>query len=140
MTKREVLQDLSKVFDPLGFAAPVVIRAKILMQQLWMRKVAWDEPLDETICKEWISIASDLRAVTGVSVSRCYFSTSVIQPVLHFFADASLKAYGAVVFLTQGNEVSFIVAKSRVAPLKQLTLPRLELMAALVATRLTHTL
>ena len=57
--------------------------------------------------------------------------------MLHSFADASLKAYGAVVFLTQGNEVSFIIAKSRVAPLKQLTLPRLELMAALVATRLT---
>ena len=66
-----------------------------------MRKVVWDEPLDEMICKEWISIVSDLRAVTGVSVSRCYFSTSVIQPVLHSFANSTLKAYGAVVFLTQ---------------------------------------
>ena len=56
--------------------------------------------------------------------------------MLHCFADASLKAYGAVVFLIQGNEVSFVMAKSHVAPLKQLTLPRLELMAALVTTRL----
>ena len=138
VTKREVLQDLSKIFDPLGLAAPVVIRAKILMQKLWIHKVAWDEPLDEEIHKEWIDVASDLKSVTQLSVSRRYFSSAFVQPVLHSFADASLKAYGAVVFLTQGDEVSFIVAKSRVAPLKELTLPRLELMAALVATRLTH--
>ena len=138
VTKREVLQNLSKIFDPLGFAAPVVIRAKILMQQLWLCKVGWDEPLQEELLKGWLEIASDLKAVRGFSVKRCYFSTSADQPVLHSFADASLKAYGAVVFLTQGNEVSFIIAKSRVAPLKQLTLPRLELMAALVATRLTR--
>ena len=138
VTKREVLQDLSKIFDPLGLAAPVVIRAKILMQKLWIRKVAWDEPLDEEIHKEWIDVASDLKSVTELSVIRRYFSSAFVQPVLHSFADPSLKAYGAVVFLTQGDEVSFIVAKSHVAPLKELTLPRLELMAALVATRLTH--
>ena len=61
-----------------------------------------------------------------------------MQPVLHSFVDASPKAYGAVVFLTQGDGVSFVVAKSHVVPLEQLTLPHLELMAALVATRLTH--
>ena len=51
VTKGEVLQDLSKIFDPLGFAAPVVIRAKILMQQLWLCKVGWDEPLQEELLK-----------------------------------------------------------------------------------------
>ena len=89
MTKREVLQDLSKTFDPLSLAAPVVIRAKILMQKLWIHKVAWDEPLDEEIHKEWIDVASDLKSVTGLSVSRRYFSSAFMQPVLHSFADAA---------------------------------------------------
>ena len=105
VTKREVLQDLSKIFDPLGFATPVIIRAKILMQQLWLCKVGWDEPLQEEMQKDWVEIASDLKTISGFCVKRCYFSSSVAQPVLHCFADASLNAYGAVVFVIQGNEV-----------------------------------
>ena len=135
---RTVLQDLSKIFDPLGFVAPVVVRAKILMQKLWQCKIAWDEPLSEDHQTEWKDIAINLKEATGLSVRRCYFTLPTKQPVVHCFADASPRAYGAVVFLTQQNQVSFVTAKSRVAPLKQLTLPRLELMAALVATRLTH--
>ena len=96
MTKREVLQDLSKIFDPLGLAAPVVITAKILMQKLWIHKIVWDEPLDEEIHKEWIDVASDLKSVTGLSVSRRY----LLCNQCYSFADASLKA---VVFLTQGD-------------------------------------
>ena len=137
-TKREVLQDISKIFDPLGLAAPVVIRAKLLMQKLWICQVTWDEPLSEDLCTEWREIATDLVAVTRLSIRRRYFEVPFTHPVLHCFADASLKAYGAVVFFVLQNEVSFVAAKSRVAPLKQLTLPRLELMAALVATRLTQ--
>ena len=138
VTKREVLQDLSKVFDPLGFVAPVVIRAKMLMQTLWQLKVTWDEPLQENIQAQWKDIAGDLKTATAFSVSRCYFIARMTCPVVHCFVDASEHAYGAVVFLTQGNEVSFVAAKTRVAPLKTLTIPRLELMAALVGTRLTH--
>ena len=103
VTKREVLQDLSKVFDPLGFAAPVVTRANILMQQLWLCKVGWDEPVQNNLHKDWLEIASDLKTVSELSVRQCYFFTVVDQPVLHSFADASMKAYGAVVFLTQGH-------------------------------------
>ena len=116
----------------------MVIRAKLLMQKLWICQVAWDEPLSEELCTEWKEIATDLVAVTRLSIRRCYFDAPFTHPVVHCFADASQKAYGAVVFLVLQNEVSFVAAKSRVAPLKQLTLPRLELMAALVATRLTQ--
>jgi len=57
--------------------------------------------------------------------------------VIHCFADASQKTYGAIIFITDKEQTSFVLAKTHVAPLKQLTLPRLELMAALIATRLT---
>ena len=84
-------------------------------------------------------IVDELQKATHISISRCYFPTGQgcnIQE-LHTFADASLKAYGAVVYIPQGSQVSFVIAKTRVAPLSKLTLPKLELMAALVATRLT---
>ena len=138
ITKREILQDLSKVFDPLGFIAPIVIRGKILMQKLWQLKVTWDEPLNDNIHAEWKNAATDVKKATQFSVSRCYFNTHVSHPSIHCFVDASQQAYGAIVFLVQGNQTSFVISKTRVAPLKALTIPRLELMAALVGTRLTH--
>ena len=138
VTKREVLQNLSKVFDPLGFVAPVIIRAKMLMQTLWQQKVTWDEPLQDNLQVQWKDIANDLKTATQLSVSRRYLAARMSSPVVHCFADASQYAYGAVVYFTQDNEVSFVAAKTRVAPLKELTIPRLELMAALVASRLTN--
>ena len=138
VTKREVLQNLSKVFDPLGFVAPVIIRAKMLMQTLWQQKVTWDEPLQDNLQVQWKDIANDLKTATQLSVSRCYLAARMNSPAVHCFADASQYAYGAVVYFTQDNEVSLVAAKTRVAPLKELTIPRLELMAALVASRLTN--
>ena len=138
ITKREVLRDLSKIFDPLGFIAPVVMRAKMLMQKLWQLKVTWDEPLNDDLQSEWKNIATDLKNAKQFSVSRCYFNACITHPSIHCFADASQHAYGAIVFLIQDNHASFVIAKTRVAPLKVLTIPRLELLAALVATCLTH--
>ena len=138
VTKREVLQDLSKIFDPLGFVAPVVIQAKMLMQKLWQLKVTWDKPLNNDLQAQWTDIATDLKKASQLTVSRCYFDTRMTHPVIHCFADASQHAYGAIVFFTQDSQVSFVTAKTRVAPLKALTIPRLELMAALITTRLTN--
>ena len=132
------MQDLSKIFDPLGFVAPVVIQAKIMMQKLWQLKITWDEPLDDDLQTQWRHIATDLKSTAKFPVSRCYFDARMPHSTIHCFADASQQAYGAVVFFTQNNHVSFVIAKARVAPLKSITIPRLELMAALVATRLTH--
>ena len=138
VTKREVLQNLSKVFDPLGFVASVIIRAKMLMQTLWQQKVMWDEPLQDNLQVQWKNIANDLKTATHLSVSRRYLAARMSSPVVHCFADASQYAYGAVVYFTQDNEVSFVAAKTRVAPLKELTIPRLKLMAALVANFVTN--
>lgn len=140
VTKRKILQDSSKIFDPLGFLSPITIRAKLLIQELWQKNMDWDEPLDQPTTNNWNSIANDLQIAAKATIPRCYFdhnnSNNIHFPQLHVFADASTKAYGAVVYIQQGNHTSFVIAKTRVAPLKQLTLPKLELMAALVATRL----
>ena len=137
ITKREILYHQSKIFDPLGFIAPVVIRGKILIQKLWQSKVTWDEPLSDDLQIEWKKVAADLNEAKQFTVSRWYFDTHVTHPTLHCFADASQHAYGAIVFFVQGKQVSFVLAKTRVAPLKALTIPRLELMATLVGARLT---
>ncbi len=137
-TKREVLQESSKVFDPIGLTAPVTIRSKLLMQKLWQRHTEWDEPLDNELHKEWQGIVNDIKQLPHFTITRSYFTTTfdTHSVELHLFADASVKAYGSVAFLLLQQQTSFVMAKSRVAPLKQCTLPRLELMAALVAARL----
>ena len=141
ITKREVLRESCKVFDPLGLLSPVTIRAKTFMQSLWQRNVEWDEPQADDDQWKWLSIAEDIQDAKGVQIPRHYFqiTNDAKQPDgLHVFADASLTAYGAVAFLCRGSNTSFVIAKSRVAPLKPLTLPKLELMGALTAARLCN--
>ena len=126
------------MFDPLGLAVPVTIRAKLLIQTLWQKQLQWDEPLEPDLCEQWQSIISDIKQLPQFHVNRRYFTTTYERNSvqLHVFADASTKAYGAVAFLKFQQETSFVMAKTRVAPLKCPTLPRLELMAALTATHL----
>ncbi|XP_065890355.1 uncharacterized protein [Dysidea avara] len=135
--KREVLKDTSKLFDPLGITSPVSVRAKLFMQKLWQLRVEWDEPLDANIRDEWNIIISDIQRLSELTIDRCYLKKVFHRPdiTLHVFADASTKAYGAVAFLVSDDIVTFVMAKNRVAPLKSLTLPKLELMAAVIASR-----
>jgi len=136
-TKRELLQESSKMFDPLGIAAPVTIQAKLLIQKIWTAHIESEEPLGKELAKKWQQIADDLRKLHQYSIHRKYFTefdTSCMA--LHTFSNASLKAYGAIVYLCSQSQTAFVMEKSRIAPLKTQTLPRLELMAALVAARL----
>ncbi len=138
VTKREILKESSKIFDPLGLISPVSVKAKILMQEVWQQNLDWDEPVSQDIRERWLRIANDLIQSINITIPRSYFSPNCSPgPVqLHVFADASPKAYGAVAYVTQAENVSFVMSKSRVAPLKKLSLPRLELMAALIGARL----
>jgi len=137
-TKRQVLKEASKLFDPLGITSPVSVRAKLFMQKLWQMNIEWDEPLDAIIREEWVTIINDIQRLSKLTIDRRYFKRefSRANVTLHVFADASIRAYGAVAFLACGGEVTFVLAKNRVAPLKSLTLPKLELMAAVVASRI----
>ena len=137
ITKRSILQGASKLYDPLGWLSPITIRARILLQDVWKQRINWDDPLDSNFQTRWQHIAVDLQEVATIELPRKYFTLSPNKPIyLHVFADASMKAYGAVAYLQIDGKVAFVMAKSRVAPLKNLTLPRLELKAAVVAAQL----
>lgn len=124
ITKREVLKESSKVFDPLGLLSPVSVRAKTFMQSLWQHNIDWDEPLSDEDQQRWLEIAKNIQEARSQQIPRLYFPTigASEQPDrLHIFADASLTAYGAIAFLCSSNTISFVMAKSRVAPIKLLT-------------------
>ena len=142
-TKREILRWSSGIFDPLGFISPVTIRAKLFLQQLWQEHVNWDSPLNTELSTEWHTIAVNITDAATFPLSRKYAAcvplSKITKTVLHVFADASLKAYGAAAYLQQNNQpASFVMSKSRAAPLKPITLPKLELMAAVLAARLSN--
>ena len=137
VTKRSILQGTSKLYDPLGWLTPITIRARILMQELWKKQVTWDDPLDHDFQSRWQQVTTDLEEATKIVLTCKYFPLSSDKPIcLHVFADASTKAYGAVAYLQSAGNVAFVMAKSRVSPLKNLTLPRLELKAAVTAAHL----
>ena len=137
VTKRSTLQASSKLYDPLGWLSPITVRAKLLIQELWRKQVSWDEPLNDDFNSKWCQIATDIEEAAKTVMTRRYSVMSMDQCVyLHVFADASMKAYGAVAYLQNAERVDFIMAKSRVSPLKDTTLPRLELRAAVTAAHL----
>lgn len=141
-TKREILHHISKIYDPLGLLLPVTIRAKILIQQLWTAKLEWDTVVPELLHQSWNKLAEDINKTMHLTLPRYYFHgnrpmKTNNRPTLHVFVDASTNAYGAAAYICNGNQSSLVLAKSRVAPLKKLTLPRLELLSAVLGSRLS---
>ena len=141
-TKRNVVSVAAKFYDPFGFLSPVVIEFKLFFQELCRMKIGWDDPLNDELLKMWGKLLDGLEGVTALSLSRCYFQgvqERVVSCSLHEFGDASSKAYAAVIYLhvttTTGSYVKFVASKSRVACAKELSIPRLELLAALVLAR-----
>lgn len=148
-TKRSVLQSFARSFDPLGFLTPFTIRIKCLFQEMWERGLSWDEELPPDLTRKWQQWCSELPQLHQLCISRWYRAD--MQPQnshtlkLHVFCDASERAYSAVAHLqgeTKDGEMttSLVASKSRVAPLKRMTLPRLELMGAVIGARLGSTL
>ena len=145
-TKRVILSNISRIFDPLGLASVVTIKARIALQEIWkMKKFEWDDLLPKEMQLTWRKLFTEIEDLKTVQFPRCLQPPSAFgSPELHVFADASILAYGAAAYLvwssSSGREVRLVSAKARVAPLRQTTIPRLELMAALLATRLAKTI
>lgn len=140
-TKRDILSVIAQIFDPLGLLAPCVIVMKILLQQLWLEKLSWDEQISPEINKIWTEIIVNLSGLNNIYVPRRVICDSPKSVEFHIFSDASERAYGACLYVRSSNDngevmVRLLLAKSRVAPLKTTTIPRLELCGALVGTRL----
>ncbi|UYV65534.1 hypothetical protein LAZ67_3004614 [Cordylochernes scorpioides] len=119
-SKRHLLSHISRIFDPIGWLSPVIIRLKILLQSLWKQKFNWDDPLPDTLCSQW---------------------GALLSVELHGFCDSSEVAYAAVFYIISHFKsgqvkVSLIASKTRVAPLKMISIPRLELCAALLLATL----
>ncbi|XP_070526464.1 uncharacterized protein [Cardiocondyla obscurior] len=141
-TKREILSTIAKFYDPMGWGTPTIICAKILIQRLWKLKAAWDELVPPSILTRWQKIYSSLSQLNSLHVPRWIGVESDSASIeLHGFADASSDAYAAVVYarvISSSGTVttSLLVGKSKVAPLKLLSIPRLELSAAVLLAKL----
>lgn len=141
VTKRKVISEIARLFDPLGWVAPCVITAKILIQKLWLAGIDWDDSLPEELLKEWKNYQADLLHLPQIVIPRWVETRSKAVMELQGFCDASNKAYAAVVYLRVIEEdcdvkVHLVTAKTKVAPTKQLSIPRLELMGAVILAKL----
>ncbi|XP_044760231.1 uncharacterized protein LOC123317687 [Coccinella septempunctata] len=145
-TKRHVLRIIMSVFDPLGFLVNFIIRGRILVQDIWRSGIGWDDFIDDDIYKTWLLWLADLQKVISLKIPRCYsLKIPVAESIeLHVFCDSSKKAFAAVAYLriihACGIDISFVFAKARVSPTKPISIPRLELQAAVMGTRIAKTL
>ncbi|XP_054745993.1 uncharacterized protein LOC129250388 [Anastrepha obliqua] len=141
VTKRQQLSDVAKIYDPPGLLAPVVVKGKAICQQLWLSGVDWDDPIPDPLQQEWRRFRDEMPQIRELKVPRWVGAEpSVSSYQLHVFSDASTVAYAAVAYLrveTSGNDVkiSILTAKTKVAPLKKITIPCLELNAARLAAK-----
>ena len=140
-TKRNVVSIIGQIYDPLGYLAPVTISFKVLMQAICKTKLGWDQPLEGDLLSRWKKLIGALRESRALVLPRHYFDGLCVRSArLYGFCDASTAAYAAVVYLVESTyrtgTPSFVVSKTRVAPLKNQTVPRLELMSALLLARL----
>ena len=142
-TKRNVLRVTAGFYDPMGLISPIIVQLKILLQDICKARYRWDTELDSQLKERWCKLITELEMVNSIRIPRCITAKMGDEGQTHElegFGDASNSEYGAVVYLvtkSQGNtHVQLIASKTRVSPLKKQTIPRLELMAALILARL----
>lgn len=139
-TKRTVLKTFSRLYDPFGPFHPFTVTARLLFQTMWKQELPWDNPMDPAMHLVWRKWVNDLPTLEQAHVPRCVTGSDGTVLDLHLFADASPRAYGVAVYVRistdQGPSSRLLIARARIAPLKLLTLPRLELLGCLLAARI----
>lgn len=143
VTKRMVLSTIARCYDPLGLIGPVIVKAKVFLQTLWKEKIDWDDCLSQRLQTAWYNLCSEFE-----EIEKCKFPRRVLTPdghlQVHAFCDASLSAYGVCVYLrSEYNgivDTNLLCSKSRVAPTQVLTIPKLELSAALLLAELMYSI
>lgn len=144
MTMRYILSQIAQLFDPNGYLGPAIVAAKIIMQNLWKLRIGWDVQVPQEIAQNWLELQAQLPALTHIRIPRWVGTAPTSSFSLHGFADASELAYGAVVYVRvdQANDTRCVLfaSRSRVAPVKTVTIPRLELCAAVLLSELMQTI
>lgn len=141
ITKRKLLGEISKIFDPLGWLAPLTTMLKILFQRVWLADLKWDEMVPQSINNEWLKLKSELPQINQFEIPRWigFQENCVIE--LHGFSDASQKAYGCVIYAKikceEQASIILVAGKAKLVPQKKpLSLPKLELSAAHLLAKL----
>lgn len=143
ITKRTITSEAAQLFDPLGLISPVIIKAKIIIQELWLQRVDWDDELSPELVHRWKTFRSELSQLSELRIPRWINLTPDSSDIeFHGFSDASQSAMSAVLYMrlsvpNSPASISLICSKTKVSPIKRLTIPRLELSAALLLARLT---
>ena len=145
LTRRGVLSTVSSIYDPSGYVAPVTLKGKQILQQMCRDKLDWDSPIPEGLRPQWEKWRQDVMNLEKLQIPRCFKPENfgeVKVSELHHFSDASLQGYGQCSYLRLVNtedrvHCSLVIGKARVVPLKQLTVPRLELAAATVSAKVS---
>lgn len=148
LSRRGLLSSVGSLYDPLGFICPVVLVAKQLLQQLCADNLGWDDSLPDNVKVKWESWYKGLACLESLRIDRCLKPKDfgdVASVELHHFSDASTFGYGQcsyIRFVGKNGSVhcSFVMGKSRVVPLKPITIPRLELTAALLSVKIARLL
>ena len=145
ITQRIVLSLVSAVYDPIGLVAPYTVTARLLLKDIWrLSGQQWDNNLPDDVSEKFLEWAAELPKLSEITIPRSYFRGTIENVELHVFGDSSQDVFSAVVFLrarvdsNEGTEtqLAYVFGKARVAPMKVLTIPKLELQAALLAARL----
>ena len=144
-TKHGMLSMVSSIYDPLGLVSPFLSEGRCIIQMLCHNQSAWDDPVDEDIQEKWVKWKCNLNILKDIKLSRCYKPEGfgqVVSSTLHRFSDASENGYEQVVYVRLVNATgkihcSLFIAKSRVAPIKYTSTPRLELAAVVFLTKMS---
>ena len=146
ITKRTLLSNIHRIFDPMGVCTPLLLESKILMRELWgQREIGWDDPLPTDTLKRWRSFLSSLLSLGEVEFERSLWPEEEVVglPILVIFSDGSVLAFGAVAYIrwtlaSGGFWSRIIMAKGKIAPKNMVSIPRMELNGALLGERIKN--
>ena len=140
-----LVSDIAKTFNVLGWFSLTIVKTKILLQRLWELRVNWDSPIPQHIFDMWMQWRSELSILSDVQVPRFYLpkGTQIVSLQLHGFCNASKNAYDGDIYLRMVDisdqvHIALVISKSKVAPIKKLTISRLELCRAHLLSQLLH--
>ncbi|XP_071056121.1 uncharacterized protein [Onthophagus taurus] len=140
LTKRIILSIIAQIFDPLGIVSPSTIKAKVVLQRLWQLGITWDEAVPIELYTSFKRLYEELQYLAKLQIDRHILLTDFAMVEMHGFSDASEMAYGACIYIKTINQtktkIRLLCAKSRVAPLRKISLPRLELNGCLLLAEL----